>query len=434
MSYPHGNDDNDSYYNRPNYPHHYNNNRNKYNNYPRNKPYRGGYNKKNYNYDEGFSKSMMPKFNQLTMSLDEAIADSSIPEYLRDFIKEFLIKYHSNNKEVEVYLTNVEEENIFVIEQNLYIPLNNKNYKITILIYLPILFPNYEAEIYISKKKEGICILEAYESSINQKDLKIDLNYFCPIEKDNKNLEEIVNNIKNQFMNEFPICKDNNYNYNYNEQRGKCFLNKKYSNKILFDNYIQESNYNNNLEDEKDNNLSINNSNEKKDKENFDDISFIEFMKTQVKDILREKYYNFREENFPEGDYDIIEKISNNLKNKKDNNMGSNIEKLNEEKEKLNKIKNDLVLIEKKLIQENEQIQNSKKTVFDKCDELIQIENQKVFELIIMQKTLEDYLMYLKKGFERQVFSFEEMIMKTRLFSRQIFNINYSINKLKNEI
>ena len=78
MSYPHENYYNDSYYNRSNHPHYYKNNRNKYNNYPHNKHYRGGYNKKNYNYDEGYSNSMP------------------------DFIKEFLTKYHSNNEEVEI--------------------------------------------------------------------------------------------------------------------------------------------------------------------------------------------------------------------------------------------------------------------------------------------------------------------------------------------
>ena len=110
------------------------------------------------------------------------------------------------------------------------------------------------------------------------------------------------------------------------------------------------------------------------------------------------------------------------------------IEQVNEEMAKLNKIKKDLVLIEKELIQENEQIKNSKKTVFDKCDELIKVKNHKLFELIIMKKTLEDYLIFLKKGFEKKVLSFEDMITKTRSFSRELFNINYSINKLKDEI
>lgn len=433
MNYPHGNYYNDSY-NRTNYyPHHYNNNRQRYNNYPNNKYNRGGY-KKNNEYDNGYSNSRPPKFNPLPMSLEKAIEESSIPGDLSDlrvFIKDFLIKYHSKNKEVEIYLTPVGEEKIFVIEQNLSIPIMNNNYKITLLIYLPILFPNYEPEIYISKKtKGGLCIERSYEEKINPKELRINLDYFCPLERDCKNLEEIVNNIKKEFTNQFPIYKGSDYNYN--DQNGKCFLNKKCSNKILFDSSIQQLNYNNDIEDKKDNNLNDNHFNKKK--ENFDDIDFMEFMRTQVKDILREKYLNFKEANHPDGNYDLLKKMDNKLKNKKDKNMGLNIEKLNEEKEKLNKIKNNLVSIEKKLKQENEQIKNIKKTVFDKCDEIIKIKNQKVFELIIMKKTLEDYLMYLKKGFEKKVFSFEDMVMKIRSFSREIFNINYSINNLKNEI
>ena len=74
---------------------------------------------------------------------------------------------------------------------------------------------------------------------------------------------------------------------------------------------------------------------------------------------MREKYYNFIEANNPEGNYNIIKEIDNNLKNKIERNMGSNIEQLNEEMAKLNKIKNDLFLIEKDLIKENEKIKNS---------------------------------------------------------------------------
>ena len=235
------------------------------------------------------------------------------------------------------------------------IPLNDRNYKITILIYLPILFPNYEAEFYISKKKGGVCIEKDYEEKINPKDLRINLNCFCPLEMESKDLEEIVNNIKTQFMKQFPIYKSSDYNYN--EQKGKCFLNRKCSYKILFDNFNQISHYINKIEDKKENNLNDNNFNEKE--ENFDDIIFMEFMKTQVKDILREKYYNFIEANNPEGNYNIIKEIDNNLKNKIERNMGSNIEQLNEEMAKLNKIKNDLFLIEKDLIKENEKIKNS---------------------------------------------------------------------------
>ena len=48
-----------------------------------------------------------------------------------------------------------------------------------------------------------------------------------------------------------------------------------------------------------------------------------------------------------------------------------------------------------------------------------------------MKKTLEDYLAFLRKGYERRVISFEEMIENTRMLSREMFYIDYLRNKKK---
>ena len=76
------------------------------------------------------------------ITLDNAIKMTSYPKYLLDFIKKFLIDNYSDNDMVTVYLIK-ETENIFVIEYALTIELNGRNYKVYVLVYLPILFPNY---------------------------------------------------------------------------------------------------------------------------------------------------------------------------------------------------------------------------------------------------------------------------------------------------
>ena len=52
-------------------------------------------------------------------------------------------------------------------------------------------------------------------------------------------------------------------------------------------------------------------------------------------------------------------------------------------------------------------------------------------EYLIKIKVMEDYLVYLKKTYEKKIVSFNDMINLTRSFSRQIFNMNYMRSKFK---
>ena len=84
------------------------------------------------------------------VTLDNAIKMTSYPKYLLDFIKNFLIDNYSDNDMATVYLIK-DKENIFVIEYVLTLELNGRKYKVYVLVYLPILFPNYPPEFYIEK-------------------------------------------------------------------------------------------------------------------------------------------------------------------------------------------------------------------------------------------------------------------------------------------
>ena len=98
--------------------------------------------------------------------------------------------------------------------------------------------------------------------------------------------------------------------------------------------------------------------------------------------------------------------------------------------EKLNNIQKKLNLMENRLIQENFIIKkNNEKIIFDKCNELIKIKNEKILEYNVKLKALEDYLVYLKKAYEKKRVSFKDMVQQTRLLSREIFNIEYLCKK-----
>ena len=69
------------------------------------------------------------------------------------------------------------------------VQLNNKTFKINVLVYLPALYPNYSPEFYIHKKG-NIGIHNSYkQEKINSNNLKIN---------DSKDIFYEINNIKNK--------------------------------------------------------------------------------------------------------------------------------------------------------------------------------------------------------------------------------------------
>ena len=115
-----------------------------------------------------------------------------------------------------------------------------------------------------------------------------------------------------------------------------------------------------------------------------------------------------------------------------DNNSKIQVEKLKEEKNRLIKIKAQLIDIEKNVNDEiNEIKDNNNKSILEKTNEFIRINNEKKIKYIMMKKALEDYLAFLRKGFEKKIISLEEMIGLTRMLSRELFNIIYSMNKIE---
>ena len=383
--------------------------------------------KSNRNYYNNNSKNTSLKKNFPLITMEDALIKSSYPKYLQDFIKEFIINNYSNNKNKKVYLTLVNNESLFVIEYKLSVYLNGKSYEIFILVYLPKLYPNYEPNFYILKDKK-FSVNDYYKNGkINEKTLKINLYSFIPFDPAKNNIEEIINKINEEFNKEFPIYKSEN-NEILSEE---CVLNKDYTKEIIIEN--KNNNFNFNYEDiNKFNDIQINDNNNKN--KDFDDESLLLFMRTQVKDVLREKYYNFNEKFKIKNIYNDLKEVDNTSKIELNNinKLYTEENYMKQELKKLQKIKEYLNSVENKLIEEKNNILNSKnKSIFDKCDELIKIKDNKDFEYIIMQKTIEDYLVYLKKAYEKKIVSFEDMVNTTRQLSRELFYIAYIRNKSK---
>ena len=397
------------------------------------------------------------------ITLDNAIKMTSYPKYLLDFIKKFLIDNYSDNDMVTVYLIK-ETENIFVIEYALTIELNGRNYKVYVLVYLPILFPNYPPELYI-EKTTNLGLNKFYNGKITVPEFKINLDSFLKFDPNTNNIGEIIDNLVINFTQEFPIYKDNN-NFSGWQNSGKCILVKNKASKVIIpkkpkgyynssstvnrtyvnsnNNYNQKKdNFNNNYnyDNNNRNNNGLNKSYNKYDNvktekiDEFTDKTFLDFIRKQTKDIIQYNYMEFKDKhNFSEN----IKKL-NTLKegiNQRlnDGNIYGKNDQLKSRLQTLKNIKEKLEVIESNINQEiNDLKNNDNKSFFDKFEENVNVKNQKDLEYLAKIKEMEDYLVYLKKGYERKIVSFEDMLNVTRGLSREIFNLNYMRSKIKSQ-
>ena len=399
------------------------------------------------------------------LSLDNALKTTSYPKYLLDFIKQFLIDNYSESDMATVYLIK-DTENIFVIEYTLTIELNGRNYKVYVLVYLPILFPNYPPEFYI-EKTTSLGLNKFYNGKINIPDFKINLNSFLKFDPNTNNIPEIIDNLVINFTQEFPIYKDNTNFQNW-KNSGKCFLEKSKVSKVIIPkkqkNYNSANNinrtyissnsiynqnkdkYNNNY-NYSNNNNGINKSYNKYDnvkvekfkddnRDEFTDKTFLDFIRKQAKDIVEYNYVEFKEKhNFREN----LKKL-NTLKDGinqrlNDRSIYGKNDQLKARLQTLKTIKGKLEVIENNINQEiNELKNNDNKSFFDKFEENVNVKNPKDLEYLAKIREMEDYLVYMKKGYERKMVSFEDMLYLTRGISREIFNLNYMRCKIKSQV
>ena len=325
--------------------------------------------------------------------LDLALEQSSYPTYNREFIQNYIINDYLDNQEAKVYFQSGEKEKTFVIEYTLSITFANKPYKINLIIHIPVLFPNHPPEFFVQKRPNtGINNIYLENQKIDSFDFKININKFLKYDPNRNNIKEIIDNIKREFNSEFPIYRD-----------------KKKQEQELFGK--------NNLDKNKVNEVIVKT-------DTFTDGQLLEFMRKQVKDIIRSQYYNFNQKYKIENNNQELKHINDILKIKAGKaDISSN--PMNQELEKLRYIKDELNQIENNLQNELQQMQNSCKSAFEKCEEFIKIKDQKDLEYAVMEKTIEDYLVYLKKGYEKKIINFNEMVEQTRSLSREIFSINY---------
>jgi hypothetical protein len=329
---------------------------------------------------------------------------------------------------------------------------NNKLYEISLLIYFPVNFPFVQPEIYFHK----YCTIKINPKCLNyidEESLKINYNIFFKWENNFQSFNNLIKEIYKQFNLNLPIftlngkldeSKNNNFdcvlrnnlckeiefkqieNKNINSHNKKIIKNEMNENNKINNiiSNINNININHNLKKSKTiidnrnhNENKIINNDEKKDLTPFNENISKESLK---KLLILDLYPKISEINYSINDSkNYLNKIKKDIINE------LNILHMKEKQAKtieksMNLIKNE---INSKDINNNINIKN--KINFSNLDSFLKINNKKFYILQAKQKSLEEYLLIIKKNLEKKNIEFKSGITLTRKIAREIFYIKY---------
>ena len=299
--------------------------------------------------------------NFSTISLNEALNKSDYTGFMKSKIKSFLIDYEKEyKKDSSLYLTKCFNKNIISIKFDLTVIYKNVDYIITLLIYIPVTFPN-ELRIYFECNQDFK--IDEYYKELNIIDaITAELYYekiigYIPLQKP---FTYLIKALSDKFNEKFPIFKSSGNP----EFFGPCRLDEKNSFKIE----IKE-------DDLKESKELIELRKKVKDKilRTFD-IKLIEIQesKSQLEDLKS-----------------IINSKLDNLVTKKNN---YELEEMNVK----------MVELISKLELEIESLKYKEpKSILEKCEDIVKIKDEKLFKYKIIEKDIYSFLSYLRKAYEK---------------------------------
>ena len=388
---------------------------------------------------------------QKKLDIKEAISWSSYNDNIKRNLISFLISNYCKPKN-ELYLFSRGKNLPKIILLKLIIPAryNNKLYEISLLIYFPVNFPFVQPEIYFHK----YCTIKINPKCLNyidEESLKINYNIFFKWENNFQSFNNLIKEIYKQFNLNLPIftlngkldeSKNNNFdcvlrnnlckeiefkqieNKNINSHNKKIIKNEMNENNKINNIISNNININHNLKKSKTiidnrnhNENKIINNDEKKDLTPFNENISKESLK---KLLILDLYPKISEINYSINDSrNYLNKIKKDIINE------LNILHMKEKQAKtieksMNLIKNE---INSKDINNNINIKN--KINFSNLDSFLKINNKKFYILQAKQKSLEEYLLIIKKNLEKKNIEFKSGITLTRKIAREIFYIKY---------
>lgn len=328
----------------------------------------------------------------MSISLNEALNKSEYDEFIKDKVKSFVLENYKNYKDKSnLYLTKCFNKKIFVIKMDLYVTYKAIEYILTVLIYIPNTFPN-ELRIYFEYNQDFI-IDRYYQQEKIIDETTAELDYFkiinyIPLKNP---LNDLVKALIDKFNQKFPLFKAKVKPELY----GPCHLDISTCTKIEIK-----------PDDIKEINKLDNDKKKIKDK----------IMKT-----LEKKVYEIQS---TQSQLDILKnRINTKINNYISKNKSDELEKM---------IKN-MVELQSKIEQDIQKLKyqknNENNNILQKCEEVVEIKDKEKYRYQVMMKSAEDFLLFIKKGFERNIIPFNKGVDEIRRISKELFFINYCYQK-----
>ena len=383
----------------------------------------------------------------------------------KDFINFLESTYGSQKHRLYLFSRLESAPKIFLLQLQVPVKFNNKTYDISLLVYFPLDFPNIEPEIYLEKFKK-LKVNPNCSFYIDQDTLQINYSCFFKWESSFESVRNLTTELYNQFNIAFPVFNTNDKYEDINEIQGDCYLKKNLCKEVELINPIVEKNkINNNIDNIdkamnemnlKDNNdKNINNkpikkniygkpmenidTNQNKKNNNNNNINNIISKENNLVNPYQNKPPVLDEQKSKQAlikllQKDLYPKINNAIQP-----ITSTFIKLEKIKENIHQKINEIELVERKEDNIRQVLNNLHKELdftipepkelekpdVTNLDSAVIISNKDYYMKLAMEKVIEEYILIVKKNYEKQNIDFNTALNLIRTNSRNIFFLKY---------
>ena len=406
--------------------------------------------------------------NNQKLRLREAINLTNYQLNIRkDFIKFLELTYGSQKHRLYLFSRSESTPKIFLLQLQIPVKFNNKTYDISLLVYFPLDFPNVEPEIYVEKVGK-IRINPNCSFYIDEETLKINYGCFYQWQSSFESFRNLIAELYNQFNMAFPVFNDSNKLEDINEIQGDCYLKKNLCKEVELINPIVEKsknknsindvqkgmnelNLNNNqiktniygkpmndINNKPSNNNNINNNNynpnTNMNKNNHGQDNQVinnpyivknvpvfdenKSKQSLIKLLQKELYPKINNAIQPiTSTYMKLEKIKENIHQKL-----RDIEKVERKEDNIRQTLNSL---HKELDFNMPEQKEFERPDMKNLETALIISNKDYYDKLAKEKVIEEYILIVKKNYEKQNIDFNTALNLIRVNSRNIFFIKY---------
>ena len=365
----------------------------------------------------------------------------------KDFINFLESTYGSQKHRLYLFSRTESAPKIFLLQLQVPVKYNNKSYDISLLVYFPLDFPNLEPEVYLEKigkvKVNPNCLFY-----IDQDTLKINYSCFFKWQGTFESFRNLSSELYNQFNMAFPVFNTNDKYEDINEIQGDCYLKKNMCREVELINPIVEKNKinnNNNIDNIQKgmNEMNLNNNNFPPKKNIYGKPMESNEINPGQEAHLVNPYQNkppvFDEQKSKQALIKLLQKELYPKINNAIQPISSTYMKLERIKENIHQKLNEIEVVERKEDNIRQVLNNLHKELdftisepkeFERpdvtnLDSAVIISNKDYYMKLAREKVIEEYILIVKKNYEKQNIDFSTALNLIRTNTRNIFFLKY---------